>query len=91
MADYTIYRLGNATFAHKVTSKVEQVRGRTGIWIHIHLTSKPQLVSTKTHSLLDGDTEAGRVEGLVQDHAARMINCPLIHQALTEHLLFVRS
>lgn len=40
-------------------------------------------------AFLHGDIEAWKVEGLVQDHVAHLINCPLIHQVLIEHLLFV--
>lgn len=42
------------------------------------------------HSFIDGDTGAWRVESLVQDHAAHVMTFPLIHQALIEHLLFVK-
>lgn len=71
--------------------KVEPVSGRARMWIHIRLTPDPEHTATMPYSLLDLDIEAQRVEGLVQDHEASLINCPLIHQLLIEDLLFVRK
>lgn len=55
---------------------------------HMDLTAE---WSVLPHSFIDGDTGAWRVESLVQDQGAHvMMTFPLIHQALTEHLLFVK-